>query len=81
MFALAPPRRGVVYLPQLEEKLRAVESEELRVKSDADECVKRAKAALEVPPDVMVSLTQFTTAPQPLYRWRDKLADLIEEAK
>ena len=67
------------YAKLLEEKLRIRGTG--TGERGTEEWICRAKAALEVPPDVMVSLTQFTTAPQPLYRWRDKLADLIEEAK
>ena len=63
------------YVKILERRLR--EREKANV--EHDDWVRRAKAALKVPSEIMVSLTQFTTAPQPLYRWRDKLADLIEE--
>ena len=39
----------------------------------------RAKALLAVPQDVMVSMTQFTGDPAAVLRWRDAMADLIEE--
>ena len=44
------------------------------------EWIRRAKAALAVPADVMKSLTQFTGDPATVLRWRDEMADLIEEA-
>ena len=40
----------------------------------------RTKAALAVPREVAESLTDFTADPAVLYRWRDEMADLIEEA-
>ncbi|MBR0055897.1 MAG: DUF4091 domain-containing protein [Kiritimatiellae bacterium] len=40
----------------------------------------RARAALAVPPAVAASMTDFTYDPAALYRWRDEMADLIEEA-
>lgn len=40
----------------------------------------RARAALAVPREVAASLTDFTNDPAVLYRWRDEMADLIEEA-
>ena len=40
----------------------------------------RAKAALAVPREVAESLTDFTSDPAVLYRWRNQMADLIEEA-
>ena len=41
---------------------------------------RRAKAALAVPDNVMKSMTQFTGDPAAVLRWRDEMADLIEEA-
>ena len=40
----------------------------------------RAREALAVPREVMNSMTDFTGDPAALYRWRDEMADLIEEA-
>lgn len=40
----------------------------------------RARAALAVPREVAATLTDFTNDPAVLYRWRDEMADLIEEA-
>ena len=42
--------------------------------------VRRAQSALAVPGDVMKSMTQFTGDPAAVLRWRDEMADLIEEA-
>ncbi len=42
--------------------------------------LRRAKAALAVPREVVDTLTNFTDDPAALYRWRDEMADLIEEA-
>ena len=39
----------------------------------------RAQAALAVPREVAESLTDFTNDPAVLYRWRDEMADLIEQ--
>ena len=41
---------------------------------------RRAREALAVPREVMNSMTDFTGDPAALYRWRDEMADLIEEA-
>ena len=41
---------------------------------------RRAQSALAVPPDVIQSMTQFTGDPATILRWRDEMADLIEEA-
>jgi hypothetical protein len=42
--------------------------------------VSRAKAALAVPREVVDTMTNFTDDQAVLYRWRDEMADLIEEA-
>ena len=41
----------------------------------------RAKEALAVPREAMDSMTNYTDDPAALYRWRDGIADLIEEAR
>ena len=69
------------YAKILEEKLRAVESENLGVKGDVGDWVERAKAALAVPREVMDTMTNYTDDPAVLYRWRDEMADLIDESK
>ena len=66
------------YAKLLEEKLREVESSELKGESEA--WLRRAKEALAVPRDVMDSMTNYTDDSAVLYRWRDEM-DLIEEAR
>ena len=46
-----------------------------------DAWVRKAKELLAVPGDVMQSMTQFTGDPAAVLRWRDAMADLIEEAR
>ncbi len=41
---------------------------------------RRAREAIAVPREVVNSMTDFTGDPAALYRWRDEMADLIEEA-
>lgn len=69
------------YAKLLEEKLRAVESGKCKVRSDGGVWISRAKAALDVPREVVDSMTNYTDNPAVLYRWRDEMADLIEGAK
>lgn len=45
-----------------------------------DGWAKAARDALSVPNEVARSLKDFSTDPAVLYRWRDEMADLIEEA-
>ena len=40
----------------------------------------RAHKALAVPADLVRTTGDFSTDPAVLYRWRDEMADLIEEA-
>lgn len=75
----APSAGGIWTL--LEQKLREVESSKLKVESDGGVWVSRAKELLAVPREVMDMLKNFTDDPAVLYRWRDAMADLIEEAK
>lgn len=49
--------------------------------SPCDAWLRRAKAALAVPREVMDTMTNYTDDPAVLYRWRDEMADLIETAK
>jgi hypothetical protein len=60
------------YAKLLEEKLRI---------GGTDEWIRRARAALAVPREVMDTMTNYTDDPAVLYRWRDAMADLIEEAQ
>lgn len=70
------------YAKLLQEKLCIVESEKLKVESaGGGEWIRRARAALAVPKEIVNSLTDFCIDPAVLYRWRDEMADLIEEAK
>ena len=43
--------------------------------------LRRAKSALAVPRELMDSMTNYTDDPAVLYRWRDGMADLIEEVQ
>lgn len=45
-----------------------------------DAWAREAKKMLDVPLSVMESLTNFTDDPQVVYAWRDRMADLIDEA-
>ena len=77
------------YAKLLEERLHAVESGKLKVKSGGDADSKhsltswteRARKLLAVPTGVVRSIANFSTAPDVIYRWRDEMADLIEEEK
>ena len=53
--------------------------EKLRENKDAS-WAQRAQKALVVPPEVARTVADYTTDPAVIYRWRDKMADLIEEA-
>ena len=66
------------YAKLLEQKLREVESSKLKVESE--EWLRRTKAALAVPADLVRSTMDFSIDPDVLYRWRDEMADLIKEA-
>ena len=69
------------YAKILEEKLREVESSKSKVQSDGGEAwLRRAKESLAVPVAVMENMTNYTDNAAVLYRWRDEMADLIEEA-
>ena len=48
--------------------------------SNSASWTQRAREALAVPADVAKSTTDFSTDSAVLYRWRDEMADLIEEA-
>ena len=67
------------YAKLLEEKLRVVESSKLKVESDGDGWISRAKELLAVPREVMDSMKNYTDDPKVIYRWRDAMADAIEE--
>ena len=69
------------YAKILEQKLKEVENGKCKVKSDGCAWISRAKAALAVPREVMETMTNYTDDPVALYRWRDEIADLIEEIK
>ena len=61
------------YALELERRLAAC-------KGPDGEWAKRARALLAVPQDVMVSMTDYTDDPAAVTRWRDAMADLIEQA-
>ena len=67
------------YAKLLEQKLSEVESSELRVESS--EWIRRAKAALAVPDKLAKNGFAFTSDPEVIYRWRNEMADLIENAR
>lgn len=67
------------YAKLLEEKLKEVKSSKFKVESDGGVWVSRAKKALAVPREVMDTMTNYTDDPSVLYRWRNEMADLIEE--
>ena len=66
------------YAKLLEQKLRENASHVTRSSSLAS-WVQRAKSALAVPPDVLDTVSNYTDDPLAVYRWRDTMADLIEE--
>ena len=67
------------YCRILEEKLKEVESSKLKVESG--DWVLRAKAALAVPDKLAKNGFAFTSDPEVIYRWRNEMADLIENAR
>ena len=71
------------YAKLLEEKLRVVESFFAKATEDKspENWIRRAKAALAVPREVMDTMTNYTDDPAVLYRWRNEMADLIEGSK
>ena len=62
------------YVRELEKRLA------LRKDKD-DRWAKDAKAALAVPDEVAKTTADFSISPSVIYRWRDNIADLIEEAQ
>lgn len=66
------------YALELERRLKQIEAKKLKV-GNADAWIHRARALLAVPDGVMKSMTQFTGDPAAVLRWRDEMADLIEE--
>ena len=46
-----------------------------------DEWCSRAQKLLDVPENVVRSTAIFSTDPDVIYRWRDEMADLIEQAQ
>ena len=70
------------YVRILERKLKEIEIGKCKKGStNAVEWAKRARELLAVPNEVARSVRDFSTDPAVLYRWRDDMADLIEEAK
>lgn len=67
------------YVKLLEQKLHEVENSKLKVESE--EWIRRAKTALAVPNEVARSVASFSTDPDVIYRWRNDIADLIEDVK
>ena len=55
-------------------------AEDVRKNGTAGEWLKEADAALKVPESLVKSLTEFNRDPAELYRYRERLADLIERA-
>ena len=70
------------YAKLLQEKLRVVESEKLKAESvGGGEWIRRARAALAVPGELVHSVKGFTVDSDVIHRWRNEIAELIEEAK
>ena len=68
------------YALELEKKLKARTGGSQLVATATDDIwTRRAKELLAVPSDVMQSMTQFTGDPAAVLRWRDAMADLIEQ--
>ena len=67
------------YAKILEAKL--LKAEQSMPKGKLSDWIRRAKAALAVPCEVMDSLINYTDDSSVLYRWRNEMADLIEEIK
>ena len=68
------------YALELERKLKArTGGSQLVATASDDAWVRKAKELLAVPGDVMQSMTQFTGDPDAVLRWRDAMADLIEQ--
>jgi len=65
------------YAKLLEQKLKQVESSKMKVQSE--EWIRRAKAALAVPDELARDGKTFTIDTEVIYRWRDEMADLIEQ--
>ena len=71
------------YVKLLEQKLHEVESSFAKATEDksSENWIRRAKAALAVPNEVARSVASFSTDPDVIYRWRNDIADLIEDVK
>ena len=69
------------YAKPLEEKLREVESSFAKATEDksSENWISRAKELLAVPREVMDTMKNYTDDPKVIYRWRDAMADAIEE--
>ena len=67
------------YAKLLEKKLGEMENGKWKMKNDGASWAQRAQSALAVPCEVAESLTDFTNDSAVLYRWRNQMADLIEE--
>lgn len=68
----------LAYQDLLEEKIKALASKEKQLTIAQSRWLTEAKAALEVPEDLVKSAHEFTLAPERVRAWRDRLADLIE---
>lgn len=67
------------YVRILEETVRSKEERSDLTELDR-QWLARARAALEIPKELVASLTEYSRDPTVLYAWREKLADLIEES-
>ena len=68
------------YARLLEERLCQVKSGKLKVKNEL-EWSKKAEELLSVPREVVDTVKNYTEDPAAMYRWRDAMADLIDEAE
>jgi len=69
------------YVRLLEEAVYIRQAQDMALSPEESAWLARAKAALEVPGDLVVSLTEYSRDPARLYAWRETIAALIEDAK
>jgi hypothetical protein len=69
------------YVRLLEEAVQIREDQGTALSPQESAWLAKAKATLEVPGDLVVSLTEYSRDPARLYAWREEIAALIENAK
>jgi hypothetical protein len=68
------------YVRLLEEAIRIKATKGEGLSDEERRWLTEAKAALEVPADLVASLTEYSRDPAKLYAWRERLAALIESS-